>query len=78
MFRAGITCEWSISRLVRLAGKSTGFSLRVRYFLSRYAGWYCAKIFVMTIENPGRFVITMILYLQKDGRVILVTCSEFG
>ena len=32
MFTAGITCEWSISRLVRLAGKSSGFALRLRSF----------------------------------------------
>ena len=32
IFTAGITCEWSISRLVRLAGKSSGSALRQRSF----------------------------------------------
>ena len=32
MVIAGIACEWSISRLVRLAGKSSGFALRLRSF----------------------------------------------
>ena len=32
MFTAGITCEWSLSRLVRLAGKSSGFALRLTSF----------------------------------------------
>ena len=58
MFTAGITCEWSIlSRLVRLAGKSSGFALRLRSFFSSYSGWYYVKIVVMAIYNPGMFVI---------------------
>ena len=54
-----VTCEWSISRLVRLAGKSSGFALRLRsFFRVTQAGRpYYAKIVVMAIDNPGMFVI---------------------
>ena len=46
-----------LSRLVRLAGKSSGFALRLRSFFSSYSGWYYAKIVVMAIDNSGMFVI---------------------
>ena len=54
-----VTCEWSISRLVRLAGKSSGFALRLRSFfpVTQAGRPYYAKIVVMAIDNPGMFVI---------------------
>ena len=57
----GTRCEWSIARLIRLAGRSSGLILAlIRYFCS-FTQWHQSQIVVMATRNPGEFKVIDVL-----------------
>ncbi len=59
--QAGVTFTWSVCKLIRLAGKSSGLATEIRKHLGNVSNWFHSRLTLLALPMPGWFKVIDIL-----------------